>query len=368
MIAVEQAAHYRCPCCGASLTFGSQSQQLDCASCGNSFPLSAIEEMNHIQVENTTDDQMHWQFVPSSAFTPQEDSHLRAYRCSSCGAEILADDTTAATECIYCGNPSVMPGVLTGAYRPDGVIPFKKSKQEAQEAFRRHCQGKKLLPTGFFDESKVEKITGVYVPFWLFQADAEADCTYNATRLRAYRRGNYEITETSHFLVRRGGHLAFKQVPVDGSSKMDDAMMESIEPYDSADTQGFSIAYLSGYQAQRHDVDAEQCQPRANERIRSSVASVMRGTVAGYTTVTPVNTQIQLEHGQVRQVLMPVWLLNTRWRDQTYTFAMNGQTGLFIGDLPTDKGKFWRWLLGLAAGIGLGGYALMYLLFNLGVA
>ena len=364
---MQQATHYRCPCCGAALTFGAQSQQLDCASCGNSFPLESIEQAAQIHVENSTDEDMQWAQPVNSGFDSMENSQMRAYRCQTCGAEILVDDVTAATECVYCGNPTVMPGVLTGAYRPDGVIPFRKSKEEAMAALKKHCTGKKLLPKGFFDESRLEKVTGVYVPFWLFQADAEADCTYNATRVSAHREGKYEVIRTSHFLVRRGGHVGFNAVPVDGSSTVDDTLMEAIEPYDSASAQGFTVAFLSGYQAQRHDKDAASCQPRANERIRQSVASLMAGTVKGYASVTPANTQIQLEHGQVRQVLMPVWLLNTRWKDQTYTFAMNGQTGQFIGDLPTDKGKFWSWLLGLTLGIGLGGYALAYLLFGMGV-
>ena len=363
----QAALHYKCPACGAALTFGSHSQQLECASCGNSFPLETIEQAASIQQETASDGDFSWQSNPASAFSDAEDSHLRAYRCQACGAEMMVDETTAATECVYCGNPSVMPQALTGAYRPDGVIPFQKSREDAQNAYRNHCKGKRLLPNGFFDESRVEKIAGVYVPFWLFQADAEADCTYNATKVSARRQGNYEIISTSHFLVRRGGHVAFKQVPVDGSSKIDDTLMESIEPFDSDQAQGFSIGYLSGYQAQRHDVDADKCQPRANERIRQSVASLMNGTVKGYASCVPANTRIELQHGQVRQVLLPVWMLNTRWRDQTYTFAMNGQTGRFIGDLPTDKGKFWRYLLSIALGIGLGGYAIAYLLFSMGV-
>lgn len=363
----QAAGHYKCPACGASLTFGSQSQQLECASCGNSFPLDTMEQLESAQVENTTDEQLQWQYMGGGGYSQEEAAHLKAYRCQACGAEIITDETVAATECVYCGNPSIMPQVFSGAYRPDGVIPFQKSKKEAQDALRNHCKGKRLLPNGFIDENRIEKVTGVYVPFWLFQAEAEADCTYNATKVSRHRQGNYEIINTAHFLLRRGGRLGFKQVPVDGSSKMDDTLMESIEPYDSDKAEAFNTGYFSGYQAQRYDVDAETCQPRANERIRKSVASVMAGTVAGYTTAVPVNTQIQLEHSQVRQVLMPVWMLNTRWQDKTYTFAMNAQTGRFIGDLPVDNGKFWKWFLGLAAIIGVGGTAIAFLLFYLGV-
>ena len=362
-----EALQFRCPCCGDTLIFGSATQKMDCPSCGNTFELENLKEAAQVNVENTTDEEMRWDMPENSGFQAEESSHMRSYRCQACGAEILADDTTAATECIYCGNPSVMPGVFTGAYRPDGVIPFQKSKQEAQEAFRKHCKGKKLLPTGFFDESRLEKITGVYVPFWLFDCDTESDVTYNAKRVSVSRQGNYEVTRTSHFLVRRGGKIDFAQVPVDGSSKMDDTMMESIEPFDAKKAKDFTIAYLSGYQAQRHDVDAQACQPRANERIRQSVRSMMDATVVGYTSFMPTNTQIKLEHGKVRQVLMPVWMLNTRWKDQTYTFAMNAQTGQFIGDLPTDKGKFWRWLGGVFAGTAAAGYLIACLLFMMGV-
>jgi len=365
---VSQAAnYYRCPCCGAALTFSSRSQQLECANCGNTFPLESLEQAAQIDVQNTTDEQMHWEFSSASAFAPEEESHLRTYRCQNCGSEIVADETTAATECVYCGSPSILPGVLSGAYRPDGVIPFQKSKKEAMEALKNHCKGKKLLPNGFMDDNRIEKITGVYEPFWLFQADGEGDCTFNATRVSVHREGQFEVIRTAHFLVRRGGGMQFNQVPVDGSTKMDDTLMESIEPYDNGQAQDFNVAYLSGYQAQRHDREAEECQARANERIRESVLSVLRDTVMGYSTVTPVNTQVQLRHGQVRQVLLPVWLLNTRWQDQTYTFAMNGQTGQFVGDLPTDKGKFWRYLLGITLGVAAGGYAIAYLLFTMGV-
>lgn len=364
---MQEATRYRCPCCGASLVFGGLSQQLDCPSCGNSFPVETIQEIDAIHVEDTADEQMTWQEEENGGFSPQEGAALKAYRCEACGAEILKDETTAATECVYCGNPTIMPDVLTGAYRPDGIIPFKKTKEDAQRAFLGHCKGKRLLPNGFADAGRVEKITGVYVPFWLFECEAEADMTYNAQRVTVHREGNYQVTRTEHFLLHRGGHVGFSQVPVDGSSKMEDTLMESIEPYDGSAIDGFSIAFLSGYQAQRHDVDAEQCQPRANERIRKTVASLMRDTVKGYSSVTPAKTQIRLENSRVRQVLMPVWMLNTRYRDKIYTFAMNGQTGRFIGDLPTDKGKCWRWLLGLAGGISLGGYALVYLLGAMGV-
>jgi len=361
------ASHYRCPCCGAALVFSSQSQQLSCDSCGNTFPLETLQAVADAQASNEAGDEMTWAPQENPGFSGAESSQLKAYRCEACGAEILADATTAATACVYCGNPSILPGVLSGAYRPDAVLPFQKSREEAMAALQKHCRGKRLLPRGFMDASQLEKITGIYIPFWLFEAEAEADCTYNATRTHSHREGQYQVTRTDHFLLHRGGRMAFSQVPVNGSQKADDTMMESIEPFAPTEAKEFHVGYLSGFQAQRHDLDAQACEPRANERIRQSVASVMASTVHGYATVAPAKTHIALEHGRARQVLLPVWLLNTRWRDKTYTFAMNGQTGKFIGDLPTDRGRFLEYLLGIALGIGLGGTALVYLLLTMGV-
>ena len=362
-----EATSYRCPCCGASLTFGADSQEMHCASCDNTFPLESVEQASHLHVEDTTDAQMHWDMPTADSLSQQDASSLHAFRCSTCGAEILTEKEIAATECVYCGNPTILPGVLEGAYKPDGVIPFQKTKEEAQVAFKNHCKGKKLLPSGFYTDARLEKITGVYVPFWLFSCETESDMTFNATRTSVTREGQYMVTRTSHYLIHRGGHINFDQVPVDGSLKMDDTMMESIEPFDAGKIRDFQIAYLSGYQAQRHDVSAESCAPRVNARIRQSVQSVIRDTVAGYHTVTPAKTQVNLYNTKVKQILMPVWLLNTKWNDQMYTFAMNGQTGRFIGDLPTDKGKFWKWLLGLTFGLGIGGCVLLFVLMTMGV-
>ncbi len=361
-----QAKVFQCPCCGAPLTFGAESQQLDCASCGNTYPLEALEQAQSAQTEAARPDDMTWQ-VHDNDWSEDDKAHLKAYRCSTCGSEIVADESTVATECVYCGNPSIFPTQLEGAFKPDGVIPFKKTKKEAQEAYVAHCKGKKLLPRLFLSEGRVEKLTGVYVPFWLFSSEADADMTYKATQVSSHRQGQYMVTRTRHYMIRRGGTLGFRDVPVDGSSKLDDTLMESVEPFDSGKVSGFDIAYLSGYQAERHDVDADACVTRANERIKRSVESVFRDTVMGYATVVPSGGSVRLGKRAVKQILMPVWLLNTKYRDKMYTFAMNAQTGRLIGDLPVDKGLFLKWLFGLFLALGVGGLGIAYLLMATGV-
>ena len=154
-------------------------------------------------------------------------------------------------------------------------------------------------------------------------------------------------------------------MPVDGSTKMDDALMESIEPYDFTGAVDFQTAYLAGFLADKYDVDSEQSIERANERIKKSTENAFASTVQGYSTVIPESTSIRLQNGKANYALYPVWLLNTTWNGKRYTFAMNGQTGKFVGDLPLDKGAYTKWLFGLTSLIGAAVFAVSYLLWLL---
>jgi hypothetical protein len=143
--------------------------------------------------------------------------------------------------------------------------------------------------------------------------------------------------------------------------------MESIEPYDFADAVSFQTAYLAGYLADKYDVTAEQSVDRANARVKNSTEQAFKSTVEGYTSVTPENSSIQLHGGKATYALYPVWLLNTTWNGNKYTFAMNGQTGKFVGDLPVDKAAATRWTLGLSAAFSVASYGVVWLLHLLGI-
>ena len=192
----------------------------------------------------------------------------------------------------------------------------------------------------------------MYIPFWLFDSDAAANIRYKATKVHTWSDSNYIYTRTSHFSIHRAGDIGFDSVPVDGSTKMADDLTESIEPYDISKAVDFQTAYLAGYLADKYDVTAEDSQQRANERIRTSTEQAFQNTVLGYATVVPVDTKIALKNGTVRYALLPAWILTTKYKDKKYTFAMNGQTGKFVGNLPIDWGKFFLWLGGLTVGIG----------------
>ena len=304
-----------------------------------------------MELEAEQGDDMHWDTEAGGQWQAGETSGLRQYCCNTCGGEIVADETTGATECPFCGNPVVMTGHFSGALKPDLVIPFKIDKKGAMAALQNHYKGKVLLPKVFKDENRIKEVKGLYVPVWLFDTDADAHVRYNATRTRFWSDSQYNYTEISHFSVIRAGGIGFRNVPVDGSSKMDDTLMESIEPYDISGAVDFQTAYLAGYLADKYDVDAETSVARANSRIKKSTEDAFASTVVGYSAVIPVSSNIQLKKGRSRYALYPVWILNTQWNGQKYTFAVNGQTGKTAGDLPMDASAFWTWLLSISAAV-----------------
>ena len=353
---------YKCPCCGGAIAFDSGAQKMKCPYCDTEFEMETLADYDKALHEEKTDS-LEWKAASTESWT--EDDGMRRYVCQSCGGEILGDESTAATACPFCGNPVVMMEQFAGDLKPDCVIPFKLDKKAAMAALKKHYSGKKLLPKAFKDENHLKEIRGLYVPVWLFDAEADADMRFKATQVRMWSDSKYDYTQTSHFALSRSGQMEFVCIPVDGSSKMDDAMMESIEPYDFSQAVDFQTAYLAGYLADRYDVDAEASIPRANERVKRSAEDAIAATVSGYTTVVPDYSSIRLHKGQTRYALYPVWLLNTKWKDKTYTFAMNGQTGKFVGDLPMDKGLFWKYfgiVLGIATAVA---FALSWLLWNL---
>ena len=355
---------YKCPCCGGAIAFDSSIQKMKCPYCDTEFEMEALAGYDS-ELKNTKEDDMKWETSAGSEWQEGEADGLRSFVCKSCGGEIIGDGNTAATSCPFCGNPVVMMGQFSGALKPDYVIPFKLDKKAAKDALNRHYSGKRLLPKVFRDQNHIDEIKGVYVPFWLFDADAEADILYRATQVRAWSDSSYNYTETSFYSVSRSGSISFEKVPVDGSTNMPDALMESIEPYDFSEAVDFQTAYLAGYLADKYDVDAEQSIEHANDRIKQSTADAFADTVEGYTTVTPESTSIRLQNGKAKYALLPVWILNTTWNGQKYTFAMNGQTGKLIGDLPLDKGAYRKWLFGLTGIVGAAVFALSYLIWLL---
>ncbi|MBQ3150900.1 MAG: hypothetical protein IJB86_06610 [Clostridia bacterium] len=348
---------YKCPGCAGAITFDSASQTFRCESCGTTF---TEEQLDASVIGNNPVGQSAESYNWSENMPDENLTDVTSYVCESCGAEIVTDDTTVASECPYCNNPIIITDKVSGGIKPHYIIPFKIQKEQAIEALNNFYKGKVLLPKEFKDKNRIKEIKGVYVPFWLFDCDIGADMVYNATKVRHWSDSQANYTETSHYKVIRSGNMTFEKIPVDGLQKMDDSYMDAIEPFNYSEMIPFNSAYLSGYVADRFDVDLEQSTPRANERIYNTATEAIRATVHGYTTVTPSSKKIGIIKGNAKYALFPVWLLNTKYNDKMYTFAMNGQTGKLVGELPVDKKKRNRLFFGIAAAIAAVGQLLVF--------
>ena len=377
-----QVTNYQCPACTGPLHYSAKSGKLECDYCGSSFDVAEIEalyarkeaeaaaakqEAEAAAAKQAADAKAEaaqaakdeaaeaaaasggWDTSDLSRDWGAEADGLRIYSCPSCGAELICDQSTAATACPYCGNPAIVPGQFSGALRPDYILPFRLSKDDAVQALRAHYKGKPFLPRSFTSANHIEQIQGVYVPFWLFDGGAEGAASYRASNTNVYETGDYEITETRHYHVVRAGSLAFEKIPVDASSKMPDDHMDSIEPFDYTQLRPFSTAYLPGYLADKYDVTIDDSRDRADTRCRETLAQALRDTVTGYGACVTEREDIALRRGKVHYALLPVWMLSTKWHGQDFLFAMNGQTGKLVGDLPTDRGRFWGMFAAIAA-------------------
>lgn len=351
----EQITNYKCPTCSGPLHFAAKSGMMECEYCDSKFSVQEIEkhyaEANAAAVvakkdaDNAPKSDNEWAVT---------DEHwngegMKAYGCPSCGATLVCDENMAASSCPYCGNPTVVPGQFTDMLKPDFVLPFKLEKDAALEALKKHYGKRYLLPQAFKNANHLAEIKGVYVPFWLYDGHSSGDCVYEAVKEEKKRQGQEEIITKKYYHVERKGTLEFKKIPADASTKMDDSLMDSIEPYNYDDLKPFSKAYLTGYLADKYDVSAKDDAKRAIERAKQSTKDALYKDVKGYTSVSAKKENVHVTQGKAYYAMLPVWLLTTRWNNQSYTFAMNGQTGKLVGDLPVNKAKSWITILAVLA-------------------
>ena len=341
---------YKCPCCNAGLAFDGVSQRLTCEYCDNTFDIDTVRAFNESQIQ-TDQTEFQWEETRHQTWSEEEQESMRAFLCPSCGGEIITDDNTAASFCPYCGNPTILPERFSGSLRPDAVIPFRTSREDAKTAFLNLCKGKPLLPKMFTQAQQLEKITGMYVPFWLYDCAGDFDANYKATRIHRWSDARYHYTKTDHFLLKRSAKASFVGIPMDGSSKMDDTFMESIEPFDYSGLTDFDTAYLSGFFADKYDVPSEKGEERIRQRVDAAINDLVQNTLIGYATVVPTARQLRVDQSKARYVLLPVWMLNTNYNGKIYTFAMNGQTGKMTGSFPVCPKRTAAWFAGIAAGV-----------------
>lgn len=319
--------HYKCPNCGSDMVFDSESGKLSCHSCGR---------------QDNIDD-----FSEDNIETSFEEDEAREYHCKNCGAVLITDGDTSATTCSFCGSGVVLLDRLSGKLAPKKLVPFTISKEEAQKAFRSWCKNGLITPKGFMTANRIKNITGMYVPFWLFDLNSNVQVDARGTKIRTYTRGDYIYTETKHYDIYRDINLDYLKIPVDASEKMDDDLMDKLEPYDYKDLKEFKTPYLAGYIAEKYNYDEEEMLPRAKSRITNYINYYISSTISGYATVNYRDKQINTRKVQAYYTLLPVWMVYYDYKDKEYIFAMNGQTGKVVGTPPISNKKVLAWFSGI---------------------
>ena len=316
----------QCPACNAPLHFNAKLGKMKCDYCDSIFDPKDLKKVENVNVEKTKEESV------------IEENYV-SYNCPDCGAEIVADENTSATFCLYCGNTAILKNKLSGKFAPDKIIPFKVEKEEAIAAFKKVAYRKPLAPKSFASEKNIEKITGLYVPFWLYEIEVDGSVKAEGVKVSSWTTGNTHYTKQDFYDLERKGNMLYKRVPVDGSIKLDNALMNSLEPFYFHYLVDYNHAYLSGYYAEKYDVEKEKAYKDAEARTLKSTLDVMVNDMGSYSSKSVKKNNLEAKLINTEYVLLPIWMVNIKYKDEYYMFAMNGQTGEFVGDIPIDRKK-----------------------------
>ena len=340
MMETKSAVTYQCPNCCAGLQFDPLKKCFACEFCRSEFTeeqlaetesAAAAEEAAAAAAERAAEESE----VPDEAYSAQ----LSEYVCSTCGADLLCDQNTAAATCPYCHNPVILAGRLAGQMRPHKVIPFQLDREAAKAAFLKFAKRKWFVPRDFLEEAQIEQMRGVYYPFWVTDADTTASMSARATRVRSWRSGEYRYTETSNFRIHRKGHIHFEDIVTPALQEEDREMLNGILPYPSDSLQEFSMPYLSGFLAKKRDIEKEAVREAVKTRMLEYSRTLLRNTIHGYTTVHANAPRVITDRIHWDYTLMPIWILTYHRKNKRHTYALNGYTGKVYGRLPVSAGR-----------------------------
>lgn len=329
------------------MTFDAASQKLVCPHCGRGMTNEEAEKMRlEKEARESASGAEHGgtkdpDEAGESTCKEAERLDFKVYNCATCGAEILTDKYTTATFCSYCGNPALMEDRIEGILRPSYVIPFSIDKNKAMDIFGKWTGKGLLTPSEFKSRNTLEKMTGMYVPYWMYDVRVHVDMNARCTRTTRSVKGNYEYIYTHNYSVIRGADGQYKKVPADASEKLDDGMMDLLEPFNYGGMVDFQEHYLQGYQAERYNFKAEGIADRAIKRVSGYAERDVRQSISGYETVNVLSKNVNTEMTDAKYAMLPMWMLNYRYRDKDYMTVINGQTGKLVGRLPISRAKTW---------------------------
>ncbi len=335
---------YKCENCAASLRFDAKKNMLMCDYCGSEFSVDYVEESTAKKQEKETKakalNEENWK---DNYEENGEDSfakmQVKVRTCPSCGGTLLGDENSAATFCAYCGNATLTDAVITDARIPDYIIPFKNTKEEAQKAFLEWGKKGFITPKNFTSKSTVDKITGLYVPFYLYSCFSDCDYNAKAQKVHTEKKLMKTVEITEHYRVGRNVSVKYNDIPADASEKMNDETMDLLEPFDFNELEEFKKAYMSGFLADKYSYTDKELVERVAKRVIEYSNEAAEDTITGYTDFTKTNSRTDISWHKTKYVMLPVWILNYNYNGKNYEFAMNGQSGKTVGKRPVSVWK-----------------------------
>lgn len=323
---------YKCPSCGAGIEFKPALQKFHCDYCLSEY---TEEEISNIYKNLETEESNSSQSNPMD----EDHIHLASYECNSCGAKVVTDDTTTATFCYYCHNPVIISDRLIGSFKPNKLIPFSIDKEKATNTFLSWAKRKNFVPTDFYSTSQLEKITGMYLPYWWADCNVDVDYEGEGRNIRVWRSGNMEYRETKKFHIERKGKIDINNVEEIAFTKIEKRLLNGIAPYNENEAIDFSMPYLSGFFAEQYDINKEDVAPKIEEQVNRYSKSLINETLSGYNQFLDINNNTSIASTKWNYTLLPAWILTYLYNGKTYVYAVNGQTGKSFGELPLNKQK-----------------------------
>lgn len=332
---------YSCKNCGAVLYWNPTTSSLECEYCLMKFKVSDFD--NEPETENKHQEKER-EYEPEAvtdenvkATDESESADLVVYKCSKCNAEVVTSRTTIATTCAFCGEAVSITNKIVDNFRPDCVIPFKITKEEAMEEYKKYSQKGVLTPKDFNKKNAIEKMKGMYAPFWLHSFTNRVGAIVSGEHVTSSRRGYDKVNTHKMYEVDVEAEGRFENIPADALKNIDDKLMSSVEPYDYSNLEKFSPAYMAGYYAEEYSEDAEQTFARTEKRANDVMAQKVLDHVTGYTSERMKSFGNNIDDATAKYTMIPVWLFHTKYEGKDYVYAINGQTGKVAGDLPICK-------------------------------
>ena len=299
---------YKCQNCGGNVIYDPQQKKMHCPHC------DGIDSESPVSAKGLT-------------------------HCANCGAPIEIGPYTSAGKCAHCGSYIIFEERVEGQFTPHLILPFKVGRKETEQKLKKEFGKRIFAPSSFLSNASLQKMEGVYVPFFMYDYHADYVWRGRATKVRRWTSGDTEYTETKIFHIERDMDIDFAKIPVDASLAMEDRVMDLMEPYDYQALEQFQMKYMSGFFGEMYNLGSAELEPRARRKAENDSEDLMRKTLSGYSTITTEYRNLQLQNRATDYALLPVWAYTYEYKGEFYQFHVNGQTGKIIGKAPVSKAK-----------------------------